>query len=215
MTAVQRFAKRAFDLTLAGAGLVALSPVLAAVSLLIIAESGMPVLFRQVRIGRGFRPFQILKFRTMVADAARRGGALSVGRDPRITRVGRTLRRFKLDELPQLCNVLAGDMSLVGPRPEVPEYVERFRGEYEDILSIRPGMTDLASLKYRDESALLGRAADPAAEYVRVILPDKIRLGREYVARASMMFDLSIILRTIGAVTGVAREPRPQGGEPR
>jgi lipopolysaccharide/colanic/teichoic acid biosynthesis glycosyltransferase len=172
-------------------------------------------LFRQTRVGRGFRHFRIMKFRTMVNDAERLGGPLSVGADPRITRVGRALRRLKLDELPQLLNVLAGDMSLVGPRPEVPEYVERFRDEYEEILSIRPGLTDLASLKYRDESALLAAAADPAAEYVRVILPDKIRLGREYVRRASVMLDVSIILRTIGAVAGVAAVPGSKVGEPR
>jgi len=215
VTAIQRLAKRTFDVVLAAAGLVALSPVLAAVVLLIAAESGRPILFRQTRVGRGFRRFRIVKFRTMVAGAERLGGPLSVGADPRITRVGHALRRFKLDELPQLLNVLAGDMSLVGPRPEVPEYVERFRAEYEEILSIRPGLTDLASLKYRDESALLAAAADPAAEYVAVILPDKIRLGREYVRRASVMLDLSIILRTIGAVAGVATAPGPEVGEPR
>jgi len=165
-------------------------------------DSPGPVFFRQVRVGRGFRPFRIIKFRTMVEDAARRGGPLSIGADPRVTRVGRWLRRLKLDELPQLFNVLAGDMSLVGPRPEVPEYVERYRADYADILTVRPGMTDLASLKYRDESALLAAAADPGAEYVRVILPDKIRLAREYVRRSSVLFDLSLILRTLGAVVG-------------
>jgi lipopolysaccharide/colanic/teichoic acid biosynthesis glycosyltransferase len=151
----------------------------------------------------------------MVADAERLGGPLSVGADARITPVGRVLRRFKLDELPQLFNVLVGDMSLVGPRPEVPEYVERFRADYEEIQTVRPGLTDLASLKYRDEAAVLAGAADPAAEYVRVILPDKLRLGREYVRRASVMFDLSIILRTIGAVAGGAPATRREVGESR
>jgi lipopolysaccharide/colanic/teichoic acid biosynthesis glycosyltransferase len=215
MTRAGQLAKRGFDLALTAGGLVVLSPVLLAVALLVAGTSGRPVLFRQTRVGRGFRPFRIIKFRTMVRDAERLGGPLSVGADPRITPVGRLLRRFKLDELPQLFNVLAGDMSLVGPRPEVPEYVERFRAEYEEILAVRPGLTDLASLKYRDESALLASAADPRAEYVRVILPDKIRLGREYVRRASVLLDLSIILRTLGAVAGAAGLPRPAGGEPR
>ncbi len=190
------------DLTLAGLGVVVLSPLLAVVAASVALDSPGPVFFRQVRVGRGFRPFRIIKFRTMVEDAARRGGPLSIGADPRVTRVGRWLRRLKLDELPQLFNVLAGDMSLVGPRPEVPEYVERYRADYADILTVRPGMTDLASLKYRDESALLAAAADPGAEYVRVILPDKIRLAREYVRRSSVLFDLSLILRTLGAVVG-------------
>jgi lipopolysaccharide/colanic/teichoic acid biosynthesis glycosyltransferase len=215
VTPTQRVAKRTFDLVLTTLGLVVLSPILVLVAVLVGVGSGRPVLFRQTRVGRGFRRFRIVKFRTMVADAERLGGPLSVGSDPRITRVGSALRRLKLDELPQLFNVLAGDMSLVGPRPEVPEYVERFRAEYEEILSIRPGLTDLASLKYRDESALLAGAADPAGEYVRVILPDKIRLGREYVHRASVMLDLSIILRTIGAVAGGAAPSRRELGETR
>jgi len=193
--------KRALDLALSGLGVIVLSPILLAAAVLVALDSRGPVFFRQTRIGRDFRPFRIIKFRTMVEDAER-GGSLSVGADPRVTRAGRYLRQLKLDELPQLLNVIAGDMSLVGPRPEVPEYVERFRADYADILTVRPGMTDLASLKYRDESALLAAAPDPAAEYVRVILPDKIRLGREYVRRSSVLFDLSLILRTLGAVLG-------------
>jgi lipopolysaccharide/colanic/teichoic acid biosynthesis glycosyltransferase len=202
MNLLQGAGKRALDLLLGGLGVLLLSPVLAAVAVIVVLDSPGPVFFRQTRVGRGFRPFRIVKFRTMVTDAARRGGTLSIGDDPRVTRVGRRLRRLKLDEVPQLFNVLAGDMSLVGPRPEVPEYVEQFQTEYADILTVRPGMTDLASLKYRDESALLAAAADPAAEYVRVILPDKIRLAREYVRRSSLLFDLSLILRTLGAVVG-------------
>ncbi len=202
MSGVQAAAKRGLDLILAGSGLLILSPLLLAIGALVALDSPGPVFFRQTRVGRAFRPFRIVKFRTMVTDAEQRGGRLSIGVDPRVTRAGRGLRRLKLDELPQLFNVLAGDMSLVGPRPEVPEYVERFREEYADILTVRPGMTDLASLKYRNESALLAAAADPAGEYVRVILPDKIRLAREYVRRSSLLFDLSLILRTLGAVVG-------------
>lgn len=203
-------AKRVLDVGLAGLGILMLSPLLAAVALAVVADSPGPVLFRQVRVGRRFRRFRILKFRTMVADADARGGVLTLAGDPRITRAGRLLRRLKLDELPQLFNVVAGDMSLVGPRPEVPEYVERFRAEFAEVLAIRPGLTDLASLKYRDEAAVLATAADPDAEYVRVILPDKLRLAREYAGRASLRLDLSIILRTIGAVAGAARDPREE-----
>ncbi|MEO6057656.1 MAG: sugar transferase [Gemmatimonadales bacterium] len=210
MRPLERTAKRVLDVGLAGLGILMLSPLLAAVALAVVADSPGPVLFRQVRVGRRFRRFRILKFRTMVADADARGGVLTLAGDPRITRAGRLLRRLKLDELPQLFNVVAGDMSLVGPRPEVPEYVERFRAEFAEVLAIRPGLTDLASLKYRDEAAVLATAADPDAEYVRVILPDKLRLAREYAGRASLRLDLSIILRTIGAVAGAARDPREE-----
>jgi lipopolysaccharide/colanic/teichoic acid biosynthesis glycosyltransferase len=197
--------KRAVDVALSAVGLVVLSPVLLAAAVAVRATSPGPALFRQTRVGRGFRPFRIFKLRTMVVGAERQGGALSVGEDPRITAVGRLLRRYKLDELPQLLNVLLGDMSLVGPRPEVPEFVERYRDTYARVLRVRPGITDLASLKYRDESALLAGAADPAVEYVNVILPDKLRLAEEYVRSSSLRLDLSILLRTLGAVTGLHR----------
>jgi len=141
------------------------------------------VFFRQKRMGRGGRPFFILKFRTMVQEAPKRGGPITCGDDPRITRIGRLLRKTKLDELPQLINVLRGDMSLVGPRPEVPKYVEMFRQDYEEILRVRPGITDLASVKFCDEAALLGSAANPEEEYLRRVLPEKIRLAKEYVAK--------------------------------
>ena len=205
MTPGRAAVKRLFDVALAGVGLLVLSPALLAAAVAVRVSSPGPVLFRQTRVGRHLRPFRILKFRTMVADAEQRGGRLSVGADPRITPVGRVLRRFKLDELPQLLNVLAGDMSLVGPRPELPEFVERYRGAYARILEARPGITDLASLKYRDEAALLAAAPDPTAEYVDVILPDKLRLADEYVQRSSLRLDLSIILRTLGDVSGVHR----------
>jgi lipopolysaccharide/colanic/teichoic acid biosynthesis glycosyltransferase len=142
-------------------------------------------------------------------------GQITAGRDPRITRAGTLLRRLKIDELPQLWNVLKGDMSLVGPRPELPCYVDLFRSEYAEVLRVRPGMTDLASLKYRDEATLLGQAADPRDEYIRRILPDKLRLAREYVGRSSVMFDLALIARTVAVLVmpaaaasgGAAAEP--------
>jgi lipopolysaccharide/colanic/teichoic acid biosynthesis glycosyltransferase len=187
--------KRLFDVVLAGCGLIVLAPVLGLAALAVRIESAGPAIFRQVRVGRRFRPFVIYKLRTMYVD--RPGRAISVGGDSRITRVGLLLRATKLDELPQLLNVLKGDMSLVGPRPELARYVELFRDDYADILEARPGLTDLASIKYRDEAALLAQAADPEAEYVQRILPDKVRLAREYARRSSLSFDLLLIVRTV------------------
>jgi len=163
-----------------------------------------PVFFRQERIGRKLRPFSIYKFRSMVADSSTAGKEITIGEDSRITRVGRILRKTKIDELPQLLNVLKGEMSLVGPRPEVPKYVAMFREDFAEILQIRPGITDLASVEYRDESAVLARAPDPEDQYVRVVLPCKIRLAKQYLRRSSLALDLKIILRTLFALV---REP--------
>lgn len=189
--------KRLFDMAVAGAGLIGLSPFLLLVALLIKLSSTGPVLFRQERMGRGFRPFDIVKFRTMVPDAEKLGGTLTAGTDPRVTGIGRLLRRTKLDELPQLVNVLKGEMSLVGPRPEVPRYVELFREDYNELLTVRPGMTDPASIKYRSESEILGGEGDPEEIYVADVLPDKIALAKDYVRRASFRADLELIVRTL------------------
>jgi lipopolysaccharide/colanic/teichoic acid biosynthesis glycosyltransferase len=189
--------KRLFDLVVAFLGLSLLFPVLLLVACLIKLDSPGPIFFRQERIGKGFRPFLIYKFRTMVQDAPRKGGSITVGADPRITRVGRILRKTKLDELPQLFNILRGEMSFVGPRPEVRQYVELFRQDYEEILNVRPGITDLASLKYRDEAEVLRHAENPEEEYVRHVLPDKIRLAKEYRRRSSLFFDMTLIFKTL------------------
>jgi lipopolysaccharide/colanic/teichoic acid biosynthesis glycosyltransferase len=165
--------------------------------MLVKMSSPGPVLFRQERIGRRFRPFHIYKFRTMVTDAQAKGGLLTSSGDPRVTRIGAVLRRMKIDELPQLFNVLKGDMSLVGPRPEVRKYVELFQTEYATILSVRPGITDIASVKYRDESDILAKCDNPEQEYIRRILPDKLRLAQEYVRRSSLMYDLALIFQTL------------------
>lgn len=188
--------KRSVDVGVSSVGLLVLSPVLVAVAVLIKMDSKGPVFFRQVRMGQMSRTFAIYKFRTMVVDAPLKGGQLTSAGDSRITTVGRILRETKLDELPQLINVLRGEMSLVGPRPEVPKYVDLFREEYQEILQVQPGITDLASLKYRSESEILGAAADPEREYVTRVLPDKIALAKEYVHRSSFWFDLSLIFRT-------------------
>lgn len=191
-------AKRAFDLFWSILGLALLSPLLALVALAVKLEDGGPVFFRQVRIGRGGHPFRIWKFRTMVVDAERQGRAITVGRDPRITRTGGYLRRTKLDEIPQLLNVLAGEMSLVGPRPEVPRYVELYSDPQRAILALRPGITDLASIKYRNESDLLAQAENPDETYVQVLLPDKIRINLAYASRAGLWSDFLVILATLG-----------------
>jgi len=193
--------KRAFDLLASASGLVVLAPLLLLIAVAVKLDSPGPVLFRQERVGRNGRIFRIRKFRTMVRDAPRLGGAITVGRDPRITRVGHVLRRYKLDELPQLIDVLLGDMSLVGPRPEVPKYVALYPpGIRERVLSVRPGLTDNASLAYIDENAQLAGAADPEREYVEKILPEKLRLYVEYVDNRSLALDLSIIGRTAARI---------------
>jgi lipopolysaccharide/colanic/teichoic acid biosynthesis glycosyltransferase len=192
--------KRTFDILVSLLGLLCLWPLFIIIALFIKLDSQGPVFFRQERIGQGFRPFRICKFRTMVADASSRGSIITAGHDPRITRIGRILRQTKLDELPQLINVLRGEMSLVGPRPEVRHYVELFRSDYEDVLAVRPGITDLASLKYRDEEAALGRSRDPEYEYRCHVLPDKIALAREYARRSSFLFDLALIAKTFKRV---------------
>lgn len=177
--------------------MLAVSPLLAVAALAVKLDSRGPVIFAQQRVGRNFQPFRIYKFRTMVVDADKRGAQITAGADPRITRVGRWLRKTKLDELPQLINVVKGDMSLVGPRPEVPRYVEMFRDDYAAVLAVRPGLTDPASIEYRDESSLLAASSDPERTYVEEILPHKIKLARDYIARASFVGDIGIILRTL------------------
>jgi len=189
--------KRTFDILMAAIGLALLSPLLIVVGVFVKLTSPGPALFKQERIGRGFRPFMIYKFRSMVPDAPRRGAEITAGDDPRITTAGRILRKLKIDELPQLINVLKGDMSFVGPRPEARKYVEMFRDDYEEILQVRPGVTDLASLEYRDESTILGMADDPEKEYVQRILPEKIRVAKDQIRRASFWFDLTIIAKTV------------------
>jgi lipopolysaccharide/colanic/teichoic acid biosynthesis glycosyltransferase len=192
--------KRAFDLVLATVGLIVLSPVLIAIAVWVKVDSPGPALFRQERVGRYGRPFTMLKFRSM-RPAPRGGGPLlTAADDARITRAGRFLRRTKLDELPQLFNVVRGEMSLVGPRPEVARYVALYPPAVrEQVLSVRPGITDDAALVYRDESALLG-SGDAEAVYVSTILPRKLELYQRYVAEQSLRTDLRLILRTLRAL---------------
>jgi len=190
--------KRLFDIVIAGLSLLLLSPLLLAIAAWIKLDSPGPVFFRQERVGRGGVLFRIHKFRTMCSDAPAIGPQITVGDDPRITRAGRFLRRAKLDELPQLIDVLAGTMSVVGPRPEVPKYVAMYPAALRDkVLSVRPGITDRASIEFRDENALLAAAADPEREYAEVVLPAKLRYAADYVDHATLGQDLRLLALTI------------------
>jgi len=195
--------KRGFDLVIASLALLLLWPLFVVVALAIKLESPGPVFYRQQRVGRFGRLFRIHKFRTMREDADRVGLAITVAEDPRITRLGRRLRGRRLDELPQLIDVLQGSMSLVGPRPEVPRYVALYpEALRERVLAVRPGIADPASLAFRDEASLLARAADPEREYVEVIMPAKLAGAVEYAARASLWTDLGVLARSVGVLLG-------------
>jgi lipopolysaccharide/colanic/teichoic acid biosynthesis glycosyltransferase len=184
---------RGFDVVIAAVLLLLCTPLIALAALAIVIDSKGPILFRQERIGKGMRPFRILKLRTMAADAA----AQFDFRAAHITRVGRLLRKWKVDELPQLWNVLRGEMSMVGPRPEIAPYVELFRPEYEKLLRSRPGLTDPATIAFRHEAELLSHSADPEKVYVQQVLPQKLKLAIEYAERRSLASDLHILLRTV------------------
>jgi lipopolysaccharide/colanic/teichoic acid biosynthesis glycosyltransferase len=194
-------AKRIFDLVAASLGLALLSPLLLGIALWIRFDSPGSALYRQERVGRFGRLFRIHKFRTMSQDRSTDSMQITVGADPRITRAGKFLRRTKLDELPQLWDVLVGDMSLVGPRPEVPKYVALYPDVLRDkVLSVRPGITDRASIEYREENDLLARATDPERAYIEVVMPAKLRYAAEYVDRRSMWSDLCLIGSTVQAL---------------
>jgi lipopolysaccharide/colanic/teichoic acid biosynthesis glycosyltransferase len=201
-------AKRACDVIGAAGGVVLLAPGFLVIALLIKAEDGGPVFFRHERVGHRGRPFRMWKFRSMVPDAEARGLPLTVGRDPRVTRVGAWLRRLKLDELPQLFNVLVGDMTLVGPRPEVPRYVACYSAAQRRVLELVPGVTDEASIRYVDEGRLLAGATHPERFYVDEIMPEKIRLNLAYAARATRWTDLGVIFATLRRLVG-RRGPDP------
>ena len=194
--------KRAFDIICSFTGLIVLLPLLAAAALAVKIDSRGPAFFLQERMGRNFRPFRIIKFRTMAAGSERAGSLITVCGDSRVTRLGRFLRKYKIDELPQLINVLKGDMSLVGPRPEVKKYVGLFRTDYEKLLTVRPGITDPASLRYSDEEALLSLSANWEEDYVKRLLPAKIRLSSAYVDDHGVVTDIKLILKTILRASG-------------
>ncbi|MCC6309595.1 MAG: sugar transferase [Trueperaceae bacterium] len=193
-------ARRVFDTAVAGLGLVISSPVLLVAAVAIRLDSPGPVIFRQKRVGLNGAPFEILKFRTMRVDAEGLGAQITIGADPRITKVGAFLRAWKIDELPQLANVVKGEMALVGPRPEVPRYVELYTPEQRRVLSVRPGITDPASIEFRNESELMAEQPDPELYYREVIMPRKVQLNLDYLARRSLGTDLGILFATAKAV---------------
>ncbi len=188
--------KRLFDLFFSTVGLCLLFPLFLCVSVLICLDSRGPVFFRQKRLGRGLYPFSIYKFRTMVEDASLRGPLITIDGNKRVTRVGRMLRKTKIDELPQLINVFKGEMSLVGPRPEVEKYVMLYKKDYQEILTERPGVTDLASILFRDEETLLQHQDNPEAYYEQILLPQKIKLAKEYLQKSSILYDVWLIFLT-------------------
>ena len=198
--------RRLLDVTVAGTLLLVLAPLLGVLALLVRATSTGPALFRQIRIGRNGRPFVLLKLRTMRADAP--GPVITAGGDPRITRFGAWLRRTKLDELPQLWNVLRGDMSLVGPRPEVPDYVALYTAAQRAALRVRPGLTDPASLAWADEAATLATFAEPHRAYADVVLPRKLALSLAYLERRTVWSDLGVVMRTVGHLEHAALPAR-------
>lgn len=197
-------AKRLFDLFWTLPGLFVLSPLFLLIALWIKINSAGPIFFRQVRVGQRGKEFKVFKFRTMVPDAENLGLKITIGGDPRITRSGDFLRRYKLDELPQLLNVLFGEMSLVGPRPEVPEYVELYPVDIRaKVLSVKPGITDLASLEYKDENDLLRHVENPREVYIQEIMPRKLDYYSQYVDQHTLWFDFKIIVRTLAALFNI------------
>jgi lipopolysaccharide/colanic/teichoic acid biosynthesis glycosyltransferase len=199
-------AKRTFDAVAAAAGLIVLSPISAGIAVAIKLGSKGPLLYRGTRVGMNGEHFHMLKFRTMVVDADKIGGSSTPEDDPRVTPIGKTLRRYKLDELPQLINVLKGDMSFVGPRPQVQWAVDLYTPEERRILEVRPGITDEASLRFSNEAEILKGSKDPDRDYIEKIHPEKMRLSLEYVRNRSFSGDLSIIARTAGAIFRPSRQ---------
>jgi lipopolysaccharide/colanic/teichoic acid biosynthesis glycosyltransferase len=199
--------KRAFDLCVGVIALVLLSPLFLVVAAAVWLDDGFPVFYRSVRVGRDGRPFRIWKFRTMCVGADRIGPSSTAEDDPRITPRGRTLRRFKLDELPQIINVVRGDMSFVGPRPQVPWAVALYGAREQRLLRVRPGITDYASIVFADEAAVLRGSPDPDREYLETIAPEKIRLGLQYVEHCSLGLDLRILAATLCRLVGIRHSP--------
>ena len=192
--------KRLFDSTFSFLGILLLSPLFILISFFIFIGSGLPVFFLQRRVGENAKDFSLIKFRTMKKDADK-GGLLTVGeKDSRITSIGLFLRKYKLDELPQLFNVLIGNMSLVGPRPEVRKYVELYNQEQKQVLSVKPGITDYASIQYSNENELLGKAHNPEERYIKEVMPAKLQLNLKYIKEHNLLTDINIIFTTIGKI---------------
>ena len=192
--------KRLFDILLSGLGLLIISPLFLIVAIWIKLDSPGPIFYRQVRVGRYNKDFRIFKFRSMRIGSDKGSLVTIGGRDPRITRSGYFIRKFKIDELPQLINVLVGDMSLVGPRPEVRHYVNYWTEEQMHVLDVRPGITDPASINFRNENELLAQAEDPEKYYIEVIMQEKIKLYLDYVKKNSLWYDIKLIFQTFWVI---------------
>lgn len=192
--------KRLFDLIASGCGLLVLSPIFLVLAIWVKLDSPGPVFYRQVRVGRGNKDFRLFKFRSMRIGSDKSGLITVGGRDPRVTRSGYYIRKYKLDELPQLINVFLGDMSLVGPRPEVRKYVDMYTPEQMHVLDVRPGITDMASICYRNENEILEKVDNPEQYYQDVIMQDKLRINLEYVKKHSLIGDILLIFKTLWTV---------------
>jgi lipopolysaccharide/colanic/teichoic acid biosynthesis glycosyltransferase len=192
--------KRLFDIIFSLGALIVLSPVLLLLALLIVLDSRGGVFYKQIRVGKGNKDFGLFKFRTMHKDAHKKGLLTVGGRDPRITRIGYYLRKYKLDELPQFINILKGEMSFVGPRPEVRKYVDLYTPEQLRVLEVKPGLTDYASIEYMDENDLLAASENPEQTYIEEIMPAKLKLNLRYIDEQSFLTDIKIILRTLSKI---------------
>lgn len=192
--------KRLFDIFSSLLGLIILSPFLLIISLLVLFSSPGGIFYRQTRVGKNDKSFRLWKFRTMKPDSDKKGLLTVGGRDPRVTGIGYFLRKYKLDELPQLINVLVGEMSIVGPRPEVRKYVDMYSPEQMRVLDVQPGITDYASIEYSNENDLLAKSSDPEKTYIEEIMPAKLKLNMKYIEEKSLATDLKIIFRTIGKI---------------
>lgn len=194
--------KRIFDFCSSAIAIILLLPFFLFVAALIVIDNGFPVFFAQTRIGKNQQPFKLLKFRTMVKDADKLGKITVGKRDPRVTRIGYFLRSYKLDELPQLINILKGDMSVVGPRPEVEDYVKLYNNEQLKVLQVRPGLTDYASLKFINESEILAQSSHPHKTYIEEVMPEKLNLNLKYIQEKSVFTDIKIIVKTLLKIIG-------------
>jgi lipopolysaccharide/colanic/teichoic acid biosynthesis glycosyltransferase len=192
-----KYGKRIFDVAASIIGLIVLLPLFIIIAILIKLNDKGPIFYKQKRIGQNFKPFKLLKFRTMIVNADKIGPAVTKDGDPRITKIGKFLRKTKLDELPQLWNVIRGDMSIVGPRPEVEKYIQYYEDDYKEILKVKPGITDYATIKFRNEEEILSKYDDTESAYIKYVLPEKIKLYKTYIKEISFLTDLKIIFWTL------------------
>jgi lipopolysaccharide/colanic/teichoic acid biosynthesis glycosyltransferase len=192
-----KYGKRIFDVATSIIGLIVLLPFFIIIAILIKLNDKGPIFYKQKRMGQNFKPFELLKFRTMVVNADKIGPAVTKDGDPRITKIGKFLRKTKLDELPQLWNVIRGDMSIVGPRPEVEKYIQYYEDDYKEILKVRPGITDYATIKFRNEEEILSKYNDTESAYIKYVLPEKIKLYKTYIKEIGFFTDLKIIFWTL------------------